>query len=50
MHHVVLFLQSNVDDRVWDLLADAVEELGLADNHAKLGVKVDFVAASGILL
>lgn len=46
MHHIVLLLQGNVNDRVWDVSsADAVEELGLTDDDAKVRVKVDLVLA-----
>jgi hypothetical protein len=42
--HVVFFLQSDVDDRVWDLPVDAIKELGLTDDDLKLGVEVNAVA------
>jgi hypothetical protein len=32
MAHVVLLLEGNVDDRLRDILANAIEELGLTDD------------------
>lgn len=37
---VVLVLKGDVDNRVGDLPADAVEEFGLADDHFQLRVEV----------
>jgi hypothetical protein len=42
--HVVFFLQGDVDNRVGDPLADAVEELGLTNDDLKLRVEVNTVA------
>ena len=41
--HVVLFLKSNVNDCLWDGLADSIKELGFPDDDSKLTSKVDFV-------
>lgn len=46
--HVVLFLKSNVNDCLWDGLADSIKELGFPDDDSKLTSKVDFVG--GVLV
>jgi hypothetical protein len=43
MAHVVLLLKGNVDDRLRDILANPIEELGLTDDDLKLGGEVDLV-------
>jgi len=39
--HVVLLLQRDIDNRIGDFLADAVQELSFADDYLEPGVKVD---------
>ena len=45
VHHIVLLLEGDVDDRVRDLFANAVEELRLTDDHSEGRVEVDLVLA-----
>lgn len=39
--HVVLLLQRDVNDRVGDVFADAIQELGFTDDNLQSGVEVD---------
>jgi len=48
--HVIVLLESDVDDGRGDVLADAVEELGLADDHLQLGVEVHLEPGGAISL
>lgn len=50
--HVILFLEGDVNDCVWDFLTDSVKELGLPDDDFQLGVEVNLVLAvfAGALL
>ena len=43
MPHVVLLLESNVDDCLWNGLANSVEEFGLPDDDLQIGGKVHLV-------
>jgi hypothetical protein len=43
--HVILFLESDVDNSVRDILSDSVKELGFADNDLQFGVEVHLVSA-----
>ena len=45
MHHVLLLLKGDVHNRMGDIFADAVEELGLTDNDTQVRVEVDFILA-----
>ena len=38
--HVVLLLQRDIDNRVRDFFADAVQKLGFTDDHLQSGVEV----------
>ena len=48
MLHIVFLLKSNIYDRVWNILANAVKELGLADDHAKVWIEVHFVGLGAL--
>ena len=46
MHHVLLLLQSDVDNSVGDFLSNTVKELGLTDDHSQVRVEVDLILNS----
>ena len=43
MAHVVFFLESDIDDSIWNVLPNSVQEFSLSDDYFKLRIEVYFV-------